>query len=115
VTYALDENELGFEAVTLTFTAGAPDAQFWLGTQLGGYPQPLMVGLDGRFHITQDDDGENWAVRGAWDGDEFKLTIKTMRHPWNDDYQFKFDAEAITVSVQDNVNGGSWLVSGAAQ
>lgn len=115
VTYVMDENDLGFESVTLTFEPGAAEALFVLETARGTYPQPLLVGLDGLFHRVSDDDGEKWSVRGAWDGDTFQLTIKTMRHPGEDDYQFTFDGETITVAVTDNVNGGDSLISGMAQ
>ncbi|MCB9453150.1 MAG: serine hydrolase [Anaerolineaceae bacterium] len=112
-TYTLEENDLGFETVTLTFEPGSAEARFDLGTSRG--PMVAIAGLDGVFHIIQDADGEDMAAKGRWQGNRFVIDIKTMRHPWEDQYQFSFGDGTVTLSVRDNVYGATWRIQGEVQ
>ena len=112
-TYDLEPNDLGFETLTLTFDAGEAEARFDLETSRG--PMVAVVGLDGLFHITQDADGEDLAAKGAWKDEEFVIDIKTMRHPFEDQYRFAFKEDGVSLLVQDFVNGGTWRILGEAR
>lgn len=112
-TYDLEANDLGFETLTLTFDAGSAEARFDLDTSRG--PMAAVVGLDGLFHITQDEDGEDLAAKGTWRGNEFVVDIKTMRHPFEDQYRFAFKDDTVSLLVQDFVNGGTWRITGEAR
>ena len=70
------------------------------------------AGLDGLFHIVQDEDGEDLAAKGIWQGDRFTIVIKTMRHPFEDHYQFTFADNTVECVIRDLVNGGTWRISG---
>lgn len=112
-TYILAANDLGFETLTLTFDVGADTARLDLETTRGA--MVALAGLDGLFHIIQDADGEDLAAKGIWQGDKFTIVIKTMRHPFEDHYQFAFADNTVDCVIRDLVNGGTWRVSGETQ
>lgn len=111
--YNLETNALGFETLTLTFEEEADVAHFNLETTRG--PMVALAGLDGLFHTVQDEDGEDLAAKGVWQDDKFIIVIKTMRHPFEDQYQMTFEDNTIALVVRDFVNGGTWSISGEAQ
>jgi hypothetical protein len=98
------------EAITLTFEAGADEAQMQLDYSNRQYTVP--IGLDGVYRTTEVAENMRTSFRARWIKDRFVVNEIGMSGPSDTEYIFSFDGDHIAITWHERVTGSTRMLTG---
>lgn len=104
--YDLEDNEFGFNTLTLTFEEGAAEAWATFTFPIADAAWLLPIGLDGVYRYDAPEEAHTAAAVGAWTHDDtFEIRVRAMENPTDITIRLQFTDEGLTATVREHVDG----------